>query len=327
MTFVNAKQQSLIELTQEEMLTISQEISLKYSPNTDSLTDEHSSFHNDPCYAPSSVKHADTGVFYTNQFQQRISAKELHVISETISRSFAPAHSSLEPELFLLPVDPYHLYAYWNIGEQKMQTALDKALMDCLTLRIYWRPDTGSVSKRSSVWFDVATESRVASQKVRLPIDDSSYAAAVGYLKPDHSFAELAYSNVVQVPPASGKARIQSIRYDNDAQLLNYLPLSLQKQLEPPAAEPVVYKAPLLPSQAQNSLYQRDNNDAYRLEPGWLIKLHIGSPSADNAYRYQVAFEFISLFKNNMLDIELIPDFNVIDAVFPHSKTASGRGI
>ena len=62
-------------------------------------------------------------------------------ISEEIRQDFAPKASNNTQELVLLPVDPDHLYAYWNLGDDKLNTTQKNDSGNQLTLRIYPEPN------------------------------------------------------------------------------------------------------------------------------------------------------------------------------------------
>ncbi|MGR9071749.1 MAG: DUF4912 domain-containing protein [Gammaproteobacteria bacterium] len=121
-------------------------------------------------------------------------------ISRDINQSHAPAVSSNEPELVILPIDPYHLYAYWNFGgDFTFGTETDHAWHD-LALRIYWLPDDGRGGEKSKLWFDVMLQKHQTQHKVRLPINETAYSAAIGRCCPKYGFSPFAYSNVIRVP-------------------------------------------------------------------------------------------------------------------------------
>lgn len=130
----------------------------------------------------------------------KLTPEEMFEISQTISREFAPDLTSHSPELVLLPVDPYHLYAYWSLGDSK-SSALSKADSgQYLILRIYWQPDRNADTCNSKIWFDIAINAPQPRRKVRLPIDGTAYSAILGLLYPDNSFSVIARSNIVNVP-------------------------------------------------------------------------------------------------------------------------------
>jgi hypothetical protein len=171
MTFLYSGYYSKINLSAEEMLEISQEISRNFTP----------------CFSSPMLELAE---------EIRLSPIELLDIGEEIGRDFAPKPSCNSPELIILPVDPGHLYAYWNLGK------LSKPDNHQLTLRIYSEPDEEIAAAETPVWFDVAIDSPVTHQQVSLPspVDERVFSAAIGHSGVDHSFIELAHSNIIHAP-------------------------------------------------------------------------------------------------------------------------------
>ena len=132
--------------------------------------------------------------------QIRLSQIEMSKISQEISLEFAPKVETKTQELVILPVDPYHLYAYWNLSEDKINNTKKEDSNQDLALRIYWRPDDSHDIAETKLWFDVPLKSMHNQHKVRLPIDETDYSAAVGKRSPGHGFDVLAYSNIIHVP-------------------------------------------------------------------------------------------------------------------------------
>jgi hypothetical protein len=174
---------SQIKLAPKELLTISQEISGAFSPRFFSKMAEPVS-------------------------QIRLAAKELFEISQEITREFASGAAMDSPELMLLPVDPYHLHAYWHLDEPKAKADVKDGFEDQLTLRIYAQAaeSTGSVEPES--WFDVAIEGFQSQQTVSLPIPlaETVYSAAIGQYYADNSFAAFVYSNITSPPRGRSEA-------------------------------------------------------------------------------------------------------------------------
>lgn len=183
-----------IELTRDELLRISEEITLKFSPDKASAP----AIGQMPA-ADATAAAASTGI---GDFSYR----ELQAVSRDISRRFMPKASSSFPEILLLPVDPHHLYAYWNAGSSRPPNP-DRDAQKPLILRIYWRPNAEREITLSNLWFDIPADSAANRKKVRLPVDDTNYSAALGRLSPDHRFEALAQSNLVHVPASPGRKR------------------------------------------------------------------------------------------------------------------------
>ncbi|MGR8941060.1 MAG: DUF4912 domain-containing protein [Gammaproteobacteria bacterium] len=198
MTLPDLASDSSIELTGDEMLKISEEISRQFSPDQGALAAVQ------PVPAASGLPEA--ALSSASRYGD-FSYRDLQAIGRDISQRFAPKAGSAAPEILLLPVDPHHLYAYWDVGRSLVPAAAGNYAHKPLTLRIYWRPDAGEGDTRSHVWFDVPAEPSSNRTKVRLPIDDTYYSADLGRLKPDHSLEILAHSNLIHVPTAPGRKR------------------------------------------------------------------------------------------------------------------------
>jgi hypothetical protein len=168
MTFLHSGGNPQINLSAEEMLAISQEISRNFTS----------------CFTSPALALVE---------KIRLSPMELLDIGEEIGRDFAPKPSCHSPELMLLPVDPGHLYVYWNLGEHS------KPDNDQLVLRIYSESDEESEAAETASWFDVAIDSPATHQQVSLPdpVEETAFSAAIGHCGADHSFIELAHSNII----------------------------------------------------------------------------------------------------------------------------------
>ena len=177
MTFSHSKYNPQIKLSPKEMLAISQEINREFAPGFSIKKQEAAS-------------------------QQPLSPKEMFEISEEIRQNFAPRASNNTQELVLLPVDPDHLYAYWNLGDDKPDTALKIDSRDPLTLRIFSEPDKNVDTTITMSWFDVAIDRSKAKQSVFLPkrVQETSYRATIGKRDPDNNLAPFAWSNITHVP-------------------------------------------------------------------------------------------------------------------------------
>jgi hypothetical protein len=180
MTFLHSGYNSKINLSAKQMLEISQEISRNFTP----------------CFSSQMPPRVE---------KIRLTPRELLDIGEEIRRNFAPKASCKTPELMLLPVDPRHLFVYWNLGKKREIATPDNDCKDQLTLRIYSQPDEQSVAGNAAHWFDVAVDSPKTSQQVSLPdsVNETVYSAAIGLCRADDSFIEFAHSNIIHAPCGS----------------------------------------------------------------------------------------------------------------------------
>jgi hypothetical protein len=177
MTFLHSGYNSKINLSAEEMLEISQEISRDFTP----------------CFS-SCVPELIENII--------LSPRELLDIGEEIGRNFAPKVSYSVPEVMLLPVDPGHIYAYWNLGENRETSMPDNDCKDQLTLRIYSQLDEASEATEVADWFDVAIDDSMTHHQVSLPcsVAEIAYSAAIGKYCEDEKFIAIAHSNIIHAP-------------------------------------------------------------------------------------------------------------------------------
>ncbi len=164
-------------LLPEEMLEISQEINREFAPGVSIKKPEPAS-------------------------KQKLSAKEMLAISEEIRQDFAPKASNNPQEVVLLPVDPDHIYVYWNLGDDQPNTAQKIEYGNPLTLRIYPESDNNAEITITKPWFDVAVAGSQAQQRVPIPTwaHETAYRATIGKPDPDKNLVPLATSNLTQIP-------------------------------------------------------------------------------------------------------------------------------
>lgn len=178
MTFSYSKYNPKIELSPKEMLEISQEITQEFAPDF-------------------SIKPPKPAVQYA------LSSAEMLEISEEIRLDFAPKAANNAQELVLLPVDPDHLYAYWNLGDEKLPPPPKTDPKNQLTLRVYPEPRKDAGITETTSWFDVAVADSRAQQSVFLSMrsHEAAYHAAIGKRSSDDSLSPFACSNITHVPP------------------------------------------------------------------------------------------------------------------------------
>ena len=119
--------------------------------------------------------------------QHALSPKDMLAISEEIRQDFAPKASNNPQEVVLLPVDPDHIYVYWNLGDEQPNTALKMDSGSPLTLRIYPESDKNADITITKPWFDVAIAGSQAQQRVPIPswAHETAYRATIGKRDPD----------------------------------------------------------------------------------------------------------------------------------------------
>ncbi len=189
MAFLHSGYNSKINLSAEEMLEISQEISRNFTP----------------CFSSPMPELAE---------KIRLSPSELLDIGEKIGRDFAPKPACNIAGLMLLPVDPGHLHAYWSLGENR---EISSPANDQLTLRVYSQADEESAVPETASCFDIAIGHSMTHQQVPLPgrLDDTAYSAAIGKCGADDGFIEFARSNIIHAHGGQTAWRQDSIHSPN----------------------------------------------------------------------------------------------------------------
>ena len=194
MKFSNSKYKPQSMLSTEEMLQISQEINLAFTPVF-------------------SVEIAAPAC------QHPLSSKEMLQISDAISLDFAPNASNNTQKLVLLPVDPDHLYAYWNLSDAPSGSTQKTDPGHPLTLRVYSEPDNLADTLKKKPYFDVAVEGAQAQKNIVVPwhTRQSTYSATLVNRYQNDRQAPLASSNITHVPlgkvmPHPAKARLIGVK-------------------------------------------------------------------------------------------------------------------
>jgi len=243
MTLLHSGYTPKINLSAEDMLEISQEISRDFAPSFSSQTpkpvDKTPFISNKapeisedigrgfrPCFLTQTSKRAENIKFTPNELREigedisrgftprfssqtpklvekvKFTAKELADISEEIGRDYAPQKSYQSPELMLLPVDPGHLHAYWNLDRKPKIATPYNDDPHKLTLRIYAQSEKKKALADTATWFDVAIDSSATHRQVSLPgpTGNSVYSAAIGQYGADDDFIVFAQSNTIHTP-------------------------------------------------------------------------------------------------------------------------------
>ncbi len=131
--------------------------------------------------------------------QCKLSQKDLIDISEAITQTYAPFDTHHQPELVLMPVDPIHLYAYWNLKGYETHDESSHVGKQ-LALRIYSIPELSENTENLQLSFDIKVYGFRHQQKVHLPVAATAYSAVVGEINADSSFSPLAVSETIHVP-------------------------------------------------------------------------------------------------------------------------------
>lgn len=198
MAFLHSRFNSSLGLSSDEMLEICKDIDQNFAPKISVA----------PPVSPS-----------------KFESNELLAISEEISRNFSPTLTPEDqPKLVILPVDPEHLYAYWNIPEHQIEQ-MDIKIPDhgSLTLRIFNKAQPVHTETRPNDWFDIHITQLSMHQKVRLPprMAIGNFSATLGKSDIENTFAELVHSNHIYLPRA---------RTDYQATLEAWIPIQAELQ-------------------------------------------------------------------------------------------------
>lgn len=271
-------------LTPEELLEISRDISLNFAlKRIRPRKPKQSSF----LKTEATLINSET--VYSNPVSDTsLSAQELLEISTQIRQEFTPKLIVHSPQLTLLPVDPQHLYAYWDVGGQEFHNPL--------ILRIYWYPPSYQTPQLSSnIWLDIPLEHASQCKQFRVPLADSMYSAALGELHADYHFDALAHSNTIQVPATQNK----------------HIPVALH-------LEDNVWALAAKSSELEHLPH-------FPVE-GWGIKLH-GKPYLHTENSLLTVTKLSELLQYSELCAQLIPENANMSPVLTPMNRASGLGL
>jgi hypothetical protein len=134
-----------------------------------------------------------------------LSSQEIQHISQTISHTYHPLQFSQAeplnfPPLIILPIDPYHLHAYWRIAGV---TPLLQAKNNPLILRLFWQLDWADTQEHQRPWFDAGEVSSYANAKIQLPVAGAIYTAAIGQCDSNGDFIVYVRSPPVSMPSSA----------------------------------------------------------------------------------------------------------------------------
>jgi hypothetical protein len=176
MILTHSRHNPKIKLLPDELLEISQEISQEFAPGFNS----NASGPEKP---------------------QQLSADEMFTISEEIRLRFAPNASNNKKEIVLLPVDPGHLHAYWNLDDDKPNTLHNPDANEQLTLKIYFETKEQEDKTKSKPWFEIAINGTQSQQKISLPspTQATTYRATIGKQYPDNDQVPVVSSDITRL--------------------------------------------------------------------------------------------------------------------------------
>jgi hypothetical protein len=130
-----------------------------------------------------------------------LTPKELREISEEITRKYVPTLKSKTSNVVVLPIDPENLFVFWNLGQTETISGLEDKPKD-IVLRIYPKLEELPITSKVEAWVDVDLDRTKTRQKVPLPKGQQaySYTAAIGLRDEDKQLTTLATSKAIHTP-------------------------------------------------------------------------------------------------------------------------------
>jgi len=134
-----------------------------------------------------------------------LSRQELLEVSQNISRYYAPKVSLSSQKLVLLAIDPTHLYAYWNLIENKPDTVSQALSNEEWMLRVYSPQQNNPTKSIKEPIAEIKISALQSGQEIKLPTPDKekTYIAIIGKVVEKNNFYSLLESNIIQ--PLQGK--------------------------------------------------------------------------------------------------------------------------
>lgn len=156
------------QLSSKALCAISQKISRDYSPSPDT---------------PSSSQ--------CNQLTS--STQDLLEVSRNISQYYSPKLASNSRKLVILPIDPQHIYVYWNLANNQQAALAESLSSDPLTLKIYLQPDSVLSINAPETVINMPVNAINARETIELPPtkEKVSYSASIGTATQSPQFISL----------------------------------------------------------------------------------------------------------------------------------------
>ncbi len=147
-----------------------------------------------------SLKHA-------NSSQQRVTAAKYYIGAEDspeLDEAFVLPQGYGEDAITLMVRDPYWLYAYWELTEERGRELKDilgedEFVTSRLVLRVY--DITGTDVSAPIEHYDIDVSSEARNWYVNVLRVERDYSVDIGVIAPDGSFIVIARSNRVSLPP------------------------------------------------------------------------------------------------------------------------------
>ena len=110
-----------------------------------------------------------------------------------------------ENRLILMVRDPYCLYAYWEIGEDKLLEIMNNQIADrqnmLPVLRIYRHSPNVEGNNPSPDYFDIELSGNIGNLYIPIEWPNSIFYAEIGLVREEGNFLAILKSNPVPIPP------------------------------------------------------------------------------------------------------------------------------
>lgn len=137
-----------------------------------------------------------------------LASEEIQKISQFIRQAFNPFQfrrsepfDDLEPvndpELVILPIDPFHLHAYWRIPDPN---AFVRDNGTPLMLRLFWKLNRTQDFDTGFSWVDIAEVTEQDQTIITLPATDATYTVAIGQRDDSGGFRAYVQSQSIMMP-------------------------------------------------------------------------------------------------------------------------------
>lgn len=252
------------------------------------------------------------------------SSDELLEISQEINRNYALQVEDQTPEVVALPVDPYHLYAYWSSSELS-KASNHQVSEDALTLRVYWHPEVDTEIHSSKLWFDLDIDGDRNQCKVELPVDETFYSVAIGKRAKSHEFEILARSNIIHVP----RGKMAPEKVNKPLPEPEFVPFKKMPESEIKTVSPeseALYDEVFIDSEIKNALHEKgiEKNVELMLNPD--TKLLQEEPYNEMVINSKIKKTFYEKGIEKNIDRLLTPALDSIEEDLFISPTLSGQG-
>lgn len=143
-------------------------------------------------YAPAILK--ETPKFDDNLV---LSKDELLEVSHNISLYFAPRILPNSENLVLLPIDPQHIYVYWNLGDRQSSQPFQDMLDQELRLSVFSH-DKGGEARIKKI-YETTVHGIQSGEEIKLPVPQKTgiYSASMSQYLPENPRVTLVDSNLV----------------------------------------------------------------------------------------------------------------------------------